>query len=216
MLTYQATALPPAAKTAPRDCWAEQGLVFPAGMGTLLDPANCAGVCARSPSGQDWVTGTRTSCGTARPACSRPPGCPGGGCGRAWTRHHTGDLERVSAPDHPDHGGCRGPDGLAVRRSGLGLCRHVARADRNDEVDGRKAFSCCAPSGSLLTSYPVLVTGALAVALVDRPEQVLALALDPFRRLGHGGSLEAPRLLAPDYPCISLSSWRGAPAPLAG
>ncbi len=73
------------------------------------------------------------------------------------------------------------------------------------------------PAGvSLLTADPVHVAGAITVALADRPDQVQALADDPFRRLGRGRTLHVgPGLLGPAAFDLApvVERYAGAPWP---
>lgn len=96
------------------EAWHDEGLVFPTGVGTLLDPANLR-------RGLRQVT-EKAGLGRWRPhelrhsATSQYGGrrAAGGGGGRARTREYAGDLADVSAPDDAHDRSCRGPDGPAV------------------------------------------------------------------------------------------------------
>lgn len=84
-------------------------------------------------------------------------------------------------------------DGLACRVS-LVLLPGNGRpiADDPIAIQARRAVlrDGRLPAVSILTDDPVHLAGAITLARTDRPEELLALADDPFARVGHARQLD--------------------------
>lgn len=112
-----------------------------------------------------------------------------------------------------------GPDGPACRVSLLLLASHARPiADDPAVVQCRRDVLRDLRLGgsSLLTDDPVHVAGTLVCAREDRPDQVQALADDPYRRLGRPLLLAvAAGLFTPHPPAVGpvVERYAGAPWP---